>query len=156
MIPFFKRFFSSAPLQEIPPIWIIALIAGFPILSETMYTPALPNIARSLNTPSSWVEYTMSIYFAGTAFGVIFWGRLSDRLGRRPILMIGFFIYIIGCLGCFLSTTIVDLFLARIVQSLGGSVGVVLGQAIAHDVFKGQKRGKIFSTIGSVLSLAPR
>ena len=155
MVTLFKRLFHGIRPAGMPPIWIIALVAGFPIFSETMYTPALPHIARSLAVPASWVEYTLSIYFFGTAFGVIFWGRLSDRLGRRPILMAGFAIYIVSCLMCFLANNITALLMARVLQSLGGSVGVVLGQTIAHDVFTGQKRGETFSAVGSILSLAP-
>ncbi|WP_031933934.1 multidrug effflux MFS transporter [Candidatus Hepatobacter penaei] len=138
-----------------PSVWLIAMVAGFPILSETMYTPALPNIANNLNVPSAWIEYTLSIYFVGTALGTILWGRLSDQYGRRPILFGGFLTYIVGCLLCFLSTSITSLFVGRIVQSLGASVGVVLGQTMAHDLYRGRQRGQAFSTIGSILSLAP-
>lgn len=155
MVTLFKQLLCGIRPKGVPPIWIIALVAGFPIFSETMYTPSLPNIAQSLAVPPSWVEYTLSVYFFSTALGVIVWGRLSDRLGRRPVLMVGFAIYIVGCFMCFLSTNIASLFVARTIQALGGSVGVVLGQTIAHDVFTGQKRGEAFSAVGSILSLAP-
>ncbi len=147
--------YKKFPAGAVPSVWLIAMVAGFPILSETMYTPALPNIAKNLSVPSAWVEYTLSIYFVGTALGTILWGRLSDQYGRRPILFGGFLTYIVGCLLCFLSTSITALFVGRIVQSLGGSVGVVLGQTMAHDLYRGRQRGQAFSTIGSILSLAP-
>ena len=150
---FIRRYFK--PASAVPPIWVIALIAGLPIFSETMYTPSLPHIARFFNVDESWVEYTLSVYLLGTALGTIFWGHLSDYFGRKPALLSGFFLYTLGCVGCFYASSISMLLVTRFVQALGGSVGTVLGQAVAHDTFKGKKRGKVFSTVGAILALAP-
>lgn len=150
---FFRTFWG--PTRNIPPVWLIALIAGLPILSETMYTPALPHIARALGIPGTWVEYTLSVYFFSVACGTLVWGRLSDIYGRKPILLSGFGFYILGCVICYCADSIGILLTGRIIQGLGASVGTVLGQAISHDVFQGKSRDKIFATIGATLALAP-
>ncbi|OFW76781.1 MAG: hypothetical protein A2977_00315 [Alphaproteobacteria bacterium RIFCSPLOWO2_01_FULL_45_8] len=143
----------SQPLQ--PAVWLLVFIAILPQFSETVYAPALPDIARYLNVKESVVEYTLSIYLFGIAVGTLLWGRLSDFVGRRPCLLYGVFIFIVGCIGCFHSTTIEILMVSRFIQAVGGSTGSVLGQAIARDAFKGKERGKVFSLVGSALSFAP-
>lgn len=140
---------------KVPELWLLVLIVGLPQLSETVYTPALPDIARSLFTSDSMVEYTLTIYLLGFALGTLFWGKLSDKYGRKPSLIIGLMIYVLGCIGCFYSSNIVHLMIFRFIQAFGGSTGSVLGQAICRDSFNGPERGKVFSVIGSALSFSP-
>ncbi|HUX80483.1 MAG TPA: multidrug effflux MFS transporter, partial [Alphaproteobacteria bacterium] len=72
-----------------------------------------------------------------------------------PCLLVGLFIFVLGCLGCYFSDSINLLLVSRFVQAFGGSTGSVLGQAIARDVFRGVQRGKVYSTIGGALSFSP-
>ncbi len=74
-------------IQKTPPTWIIVLIAGLVQMSETVYTPSLPEIAHALNATASMVEYTLTIYLFGMALGILFWGKLSDSLGRKPCII---------------------------------------------------------------------
>jgi Bcr/CflA subfamily drug resistance transporter len=134
---------------------LLILIVGLPQLSETVYTPSLPDIAQALGVSDAWVEYTLTIYLAGFAVGTLFWGRLSDRLGRRPCILVGLLIYILGCIGCFYSSSIEALMWSRFLQAFGGSIGSVLGQAICRDIFQGAERGKVFSIIGSAIAFSP-
>lgn len=138
-----------------PALWLLILIAGLPQISETIYTPSLPDIAHTLNASSQMVENTLSIYLFGMAIGTFFWGNLSDRIGRKPCLLAGLLIFVIGCIGCFLSNNIWWLMLCRLIQSFGGSTGSVLGQCIARDAYHGRDRGKAFATIGAAISLTP-
>ncbi len=77
---------------------LIALV-GFPQISETIYTPALPNVANGLQASAYMVETTLSIYFLGFALGVLLWGTISDWSGRRKAMLMGIIIYGIGTLG---------------------------------------------------------
>lgn len=138
-----------------PPLWLLVLIVGLPQLSETVYTPALPDIAHSLGVAHYLIEYTLTIYLFGFALGTLFWGKLSDKYGRKPSLLIGLAIYVIGCIGCFYATSIMALMISRFIQAFGGSTGSVLGQAICRDAFNGPNRGKVFSIIGSALAFSP-
>jgi len=139
----------------LPAIWLIVLIVGLPQLSETVYTPSLPDIAKALQTSESMVEYTLTIFLFGFAIGTLFWGNISDKLGRKPCVIAGLIVFILGCVGCYLGTTIEILMISRFIQAFGGSIGSVLGQAICRDAFHGPVLGKVYSSIGSALALFP-
>jgi Bcr/CflA subfamily drug resistance transporter len=139
----------------LPALWLIILIVGFPLLSETVYTPSLPDIAHALSVSDSWVEYTLTIYLFGFALGTLIWGNLSDKWGRKPCLIAGLGIYLIGCLGCYLSDSIFWLMISRFIQAFGGSVGSVLGQAICRDAFHGPALGKVYASVGGALAVFP-
>lgn len=138
-----------------PALSLITVIVGLPMLSEDIYSPALPDIARAFSAPESLVEFTLTVYLFAFSIGTLFWGRLSDKFGRKPCLMAGFAIYILGCIGCYLSVSINYLLISRFVQAFGGSTGSVLGQAICRDAFDKQERGVAYATIGASLALAP-
>jgi MFS transporter, DHA1 family, multidrug resistance protein len=139
----------------LPAIWLIVLIEGLPQLSETIYTPSLPDIARTLRASESMVEYTLTAYLCGFSIGTLFWGKMSDRLGRKPCVIAGLIIFIIGCIGGYLSTSITLLMPSRFVQAFGASIGSVLGQAICRDCFQGPNLGRVYSFAGSAVALFP-
>ena len=139
----------------LPAIWLIVLIVGLPQLSETVYTPSLPDIAHALSTSEAMVEYTLTIYLFGFALGTLFWGKVSDKLGRKPCIIAGLLVFIIGCIGCYFSNSIEMLMISRLGQAFGGSIGSVLGQAICRDAFYGPALGRVYSATGSALALFP-
>lgn len=139
----------------LPAIWLIVLIVGLPQLSETIYTPSLPDIARDLMTSESSVEFNLTIYLFGFSVGTLFWGKLSDKFGRKSCVLWGLFVFILGCIGCYFSQSISALMFSRFIQAFGGSIGSVLGQAICRDAFHGPALGRVYSTVGSSLALFP-
>lgn len=138
-----------------PSLVMIILLIGFPSISETIYTPSLPNIAHALATSNHLVEWTLSIYFIGFAIGIAYWGKLSDRIGRRKAMLWGLSIYCIGCLFCLLSFNINLLLLSRLVQAFGASSASVLAQTMIRDLFSGKKRNQIFSIVSMAVGIAP-
>ena len=138
-----------------PALWLIILIVGLPQLSETVYSPSLPDIADYLKVSESLVEYTLTIYLFGFAIGTLFWGKLSDKYGRKPSVLAGLLIFILGCIGCYYANTITLLMASRLIQAFGGSIGSVIGQAICRDSFHGQTLGKVYSLVGAALALFP-
>ncbi len=136
-----------------PPLWLMIIIVGLPLLSETAYTPSLPQIAIALSTSGVLVEHTLTIYLFGFAIGTLFWGRISDSYGRKSCMIFGFICYVIGCIGCYLSQSIDSLMIYRFVQGTGGAVGSVLAQSVSRDAFEGPTLGKMFSAVGSALPI---
>lgn len=133
---------------------LIALV-GFPQISETIYTPSLPDVAAGLSASATLVEATLSIYFFGFAVGVLLWGTLSDIFGRRCALIAGLVTYAIGTFFCGHSTSIEMLLFWRFIQAFGASVGSVITQTIIRDSYKGSEKSKLFSTISAALAFSP-
>ncbi len=137
------------------PLYIIILVVALPQLSETIYIPSLPDLARDLSISYNQAEYTLTIYLSGFAIGVLIWGNISDYHGRKPCLLSGFLIYILACIACYFSSTIDFLLVSRFFQAFGASVGSVVGQAIARDAIQPENRGKLFSTVSIAMAFAP-
>lgn len=137
---------------------LTALLAGLSAvgpLTTDMYLPSLPDIARLLGASSAQVQLTVSAYLIGFAAGQIIYGPVSDRHGRKPVLIGAIALYCAASLACALSTSIEMLIVARSFQALGGSGGIVLTRAIVRDIYSGAHAGRELSVIGSVMALAP-
>lgn len=138
-----------------PSLFLLIILVGFPQISETIYTPALPDIANHLDASSSMIQLTLSIYFLGFAVGVFCWGRLSDSIGRRPAMLWGIFVYGLGSLGCYLSDSAGWLLLCRFIQAFGASTGSVVTQTILRESIEAAKRHAVFAQISAALAFTP-
>jgi len=134
---------------------LLICLVGFPQISETIYTPALPNVAKGLQASPYAVEVTLSIYFFGFALGVLFWGAFSDWAGRRKTILIGLAICLISCHTCATTQTIEGLLTWRFIQAFGVSVGSVTTQTMLRDLYQGKERAKVFSIISAALAFSP-
>ncbi len=134
---------------------LIIILLGFPHISETIYTPSLPLIAKELMTTPYWAEMSLAIYFVGFALGVAFWGFCCDRVGRRPALLAGLSIYTIFCLLLGLCSCIETLLFWRFLQAFGASVGSVVTQTMLRDLYDGKKRHQIFAVVSGALAFTP-
>ena len=134
---------------------LLAALSATGPLTTDMYLPSLPDIARQLNGSTAQVQFTISAYLIGFAAGQIFYGPLSDRHGRKPVLMAAIVLYCVASLACALSISIEMLIVARAFQALGGCGGIVLTRAIVRDIYSGARAGRELSLIASVMALAP-
>src|SRR5579872_6641662 len=134
---------------------LLAALSAFGPLTTDMYLPSLPNIARELAASEAQVQLTISSYLFGFAVGQILYGPVSDRHGRKPVLLAAIGIYCAASLACALSTSIETLIVARAFQALGGSGGIVLARAVVRDLYSGSRAARELSLIGSVMALAP-
>ncbi len=141
--------------KKIPPLILLMALVAFPQISETIYTPSLPHIAQGLLVPGSMVQLTLSIYFIGFAFGVFFFGWLSDLTGRRPAMLAGLVVYGIGSMMCYWSGSIEWLLASRLIQAFGAAVGSVITQTILRESVSGNKRHAMFAQISAVIAFTP-
>lgn len=141
--------------NTVPSILLIIVLVGFPQISESIFTPVLPQISSSMHISAATSQLTMSIYFIAFAIGVLFWGKLSDQVGRRIAMNLGIIVYLIGNLGLFISPNFTFLLMARFIQALGASVGSVVTQTIMRESFSGLKGAKVFSKVSAAMALSP-
>lgn len=133
----------------------LVMISAFPPLSTDLYLPALPQMVENFATNEAMVNMTLSIYFITYAIGLLFWGPLSEKYGRKPIMMAGFGFYIVTSILCALSANIEQLIMARMLQAVGGSAVTVVATSIVKDLYDGREREKIMATIMSLVVIAP-
>jgi len=120
-----------------------------------MYLPALPNLAESLSVDPSRVQLTLSAFFVGVAGGQLLHGPLSDRYGRKPLMLIGLALYVLASAGCAMATSVEALTVLRFVQALGACAGMVIALAVIRDAFPPQEGAKMISRMLLVGGLAP-
>lgn len=141
--------------QQTLSIGLLIALVGFPQISETIYTPALPNVASGLAASAYMVEATLAIYFLGFALGVLLWGTISDWSGRRKAMLIGLMIYGIGTVGCANAGSVEALLAWRFFQAFGASVGSVITQTMLRDSYDGAERTKLFALMSGALAFSP-
>ena len=134
---------------------LLAALSAVGPLTTDMYLPSLPDIVRLLDATSAQGQLTISAYLVGFAVGQVVYGPLSDRHGRKPVLLAAIALYCLASLLCALSTSMAMLISARFLQALGGCGGIVLARAIVRDLYAGARAGRELSLIGSVMALAP-
>lgn len=126
----------STPFRRLLPTLLLLLTVFGPI-SMDLYLPALPALTAELDAATSVAQLTVTACLIGLAAGQLIAGPLSDRFGRRGILLIGIVAYIATSLLCAISPTVELLIVARFVQGLAGGVGIVIAQAAGRDVYAG-------------------
>src|SRR4030095_10891564 len=136
-------------------ILILGFLTAIGPLSIDMYLPAFPDIARSLNTSVARVELSLSSFFIGISVGQLFYGPLLERFGRKKPLYAGLCIYLLASVGCALAASVNALIALRLLQALGGCVGMVAARAMIRDLFDVKENAKIFSTLMLVVAVSP-
>lgn len=134
---------------------ILVLMGALANFASDNYLPSLPAIAQSMAVPNNLVRLSISIYLLGLAGSALIYGPLSDSYGRRPILFIGYSIFIIGCVLATFSRHIEPLLFARFIQGCGIGAGATIFRAIIRDIFAGPALAKASSILSIALALAP-
>jgi len=134
---------------------LLGLLSAIGPLSTDMYLPSMPDIAVTLRASTAQVQLTISCYLIGFALGQIVYGPLSDRYGRKPVLMVAVSLYCVATALCTAATSIELLIAARGLQALGGCGAIVLARAIVRDLYVGARAGREMAVIAMVMALAP-
>jgi DHA1 family bicyclomycin/chloramphenicol resistance-like MFS transporter len=134
---------------------LLSMLTGLGPLSVDMYLASLPSIGRLLHAPTSQVQLTISAYLVGFAIAQVFYGPLSDRHGRRPVLIVALGIYLLATLACALAFSIETLIAARFLQAVGGSGASVLARAVVRDMYEGTRVGRELARMAAIMALAP-
>lgn len=136
-------------------IALITFLSAFIPLSTDLYLPALPSMAANLNTTDTLVNFTLISFFIFYAGATLFWGPLSDRYGRKPILLTGLIIYTTASVLCAFSGSIYQLITFRILQAFGSGAATSVGTAIVKDSYSGRNRESVLALVQSMVMLSP-
>lgn len=133
----------------------LGFLSAFGPFVTDMYLPTLPALADIFNTSPSMVQMGLATSMIGLAVGQFFFGPLSDKYGRRPILIASLAIFAVSTVICIFSPTIEFFNAMRFLQGLGGSGGIVLARSISTDAYSGRDLAKMLGIIGAIVGIAP-
>lgn len=142
----------SASKGFIPYLAVLSML-GF--LATDMYLPAFAAMQQDLHTSAASISASLSLFLAGFALGQLFWGPISDRYGRKPVLLSGLAIFAIGCLGMLWVRDATLMLALRFIQALGVCAAAVTWQAMVTDYYPAQKTNRIFAAIMPLVGLSP-
>jgi DHA1 family bicyclomycin/chloramphenicol resistance-like MFS transporter len=151
---------SVEPLTQSRPyaltwIMLLGLLTALGPLSIDMYLPALPSMGQAFGVSLSAVSNTVPAYFLGLAIGQLIYGPVSDRFGRKPPLYFGLSLFVLASVVCALSSNIESLLAARVLQALGGCVGVVVARSAIRDRLSPAASSQAYATLLLVMGVAP-
>jgi DHA1 family bicyclomycin/chloramphenicol resistance-like MFS transporter len=148
---------ASPPAGE-PPfrfVLVLVLATGLGPFAMQMFLPALPAIQEGFGVSAATAQLALSLSALSIAIATLFYGPLSDRVGRRPALIGGLLVYLAGSLACALAPSMGILVLGRIVQAAGGCAGIVLSRAIVVDLYGRERSATILAYITMAMVVAP-
>ncbi|EEP91881.1 Inner membrane transport protein ydhC [Yersinia kristensenii ATCC 33638] len=124
-------------------------------LATDMYLPAFGAMQQELQTSAGSISASLSIFLAGFAIAQLIWGPVSDKLGRKPVLLVGLGLFAIGCLGILWVETATQLLVLRFIQAVGVCSAAVSWQALVVDRYHSSKVNRVFATIMPLVALSP-
>ena len=135
--------------------FFLALISAFAPLSTDIYLPSVPSMTKYFQASDASINMTLSMFFVCYSLGMLFWGPLSDKYGRKPVLMSGLAMYTLASLMCIFAVSVEQLIAGRMLQGLGGSASVVITSAIIKDSYTAKERESALAAVQSIAVLAP-
>lgn len=136
-------------------IFILGLLSAIGPFSIDMYLPGFPDIASDLDTTVAHVSFSLSSFFIGISVGQLLYGPLLDRFGRKKPLYAGLSLYVAASIGCAVASSVNALIVLRLLQALGGCVGMVASRAMVRDIFPVEENAKVFSMLVLVIGVSP-
>lgn len=137
--------------------WLVLLtvLIALPRVTLDMHLPALPSMADYFQTSDSQLQLTLTLYALGSAISLLVSGPLTDRFGRRPVLLAGLFLYVLATAACALADNIAVLIIARLFQALGGCCTTVIGRVIVRDYFDRNEQARLLGLISMAMAISP-
>jgi DHA1 family bicyclomycin/chloramphenicol resistance-like MFS transporter len=135
-------------------LWLLVAMNGVAPISLYLLVPALPVLATTFDRDISVAQMTVSLYMVGIACSQLIMGPLSDRFGRRPVLLAGLCLMVAASAACMFAETLPQLIAARFLQALGGATGMVISRAIIRDLYSRDRIGSMISLVIAVMMIA--
>ena len=143
-----------APSRMILLVLLVSMAAMGP-LGMHIFLPSMPGLQQVFDTSYATVQLTLTFYFIAFASGQLIYGPLSDRFGRRPVILTGLGIFLAGNLACMLAPSIEALIAGRVLQAIGSCAGFSLGRAIIRDIYSRERAASMMAYITMAIVMAP-
>jgi DHA1 family bicyclomycin/chloramphenicol resistance-like MFS transporter len=134
---------------------LLGLLIALPALGTDLFVPALPALTEALGAEVGAAQLTMTLYFIGLAAGQLLWGPLSDRYGRKPVLVSGLAVMLAASGAALLAESLAAVIAARLAQGLGMSSGALIGRTIVRDLYAHEQAAKLLASMTIVFSVVP-
>ncbi|AIA74704.1 multidrug transporter CflA [Halomonas campaniensis] len=136
-------------------ILTVAMLSAFGLIASDVYLPAMPSMTIEFGVADWQMPQTVSIYLLALASAQLVYGPLSDRYGRKPLLLAGITLYMAGSLGCAASDSYVGFLAWRILEAVGAASGLVIGRALIADTCDKRTSAKVYAMVYPLVSLSP-
>lgn len=146
---------SASQARAVPALWMLVMITLAGTLAMHIFVPALPIAGEALQADNAQMQLTISLYILGLAIGQLFYGPLSDALGRRPALMLGMLIYSVAGIVAWQAQSVETLIIARFFQAFGGCAGLALGRAMVRDTAPPDRAVQRLAVLNLVVAIGP-
>jgi DHA1 family bicyclomycin/chloramphenicol resistance-like MFS transporter len=143
------------PLSDRAVVALLATISACGPIALNIYLPALPVVQEAFAASVPRVQLTLSVAFLAFAVGLLVHGPLSDRFGRKPVILVGVAVFTLGSLMCFAAPTLDWLIVGRAIQALGSSAGLIVSRAIVSDLYPREKMVRMIAYLTMVMVVAP-
>lgn len=134
---------------------LLTVLVAFGPLSTDMYLPALPGMAAAFATTVGQVQLTLSVFLGGFGVAQLIMGPLTDRFGRRPVLLGAIMLYFASGVACALATSIDGLIMFRFLQGTAACAGPVVARAIVRDIYSPADSGRVLAYMAAAMAIAP-
>jgi DHA1 family bicyclomycin/chloramphenicol resistance-like MFS transporter len=145
----------SVPRRPVPPLPLLVAITGIGPFTMQIVIPCLPAMAVALAVPYGTIQLALTLFLIGVAFGQLLYGPLSDRFGRKPLLLGGLTLYLLGSLAAAFAPSAAALIAARVVQAVGACAGLVLGRAMIRDSYPRERSASVLGYVSTAMAVAP-
>ncbi len=146
---------QKSPDRILPPFALLVAISAIGPLSLNIFIPSMPGLQRSFGISYGVAQLTLTLFLVGMAVCQLIYGPMSDRFGRRPLLLGGLSLFVMASLLAAIAPTIEVLIGARLLQAVGGAAGIVLSRAMVRDVYERDKAASVISYITMAFVVAP-
>jgi len=140
-------------LRLVLPILVASGSLG--LLASSIYVPSIPDIGRALNAPVGKVQLTMTVFLIAYGVSMLIMGGLSDRFGRRRVLLTGNTLCLVASLACAAANSIEILLVGRVFQAIGSCAGIVIARAMVRDLFDREHTARAMSAVEMAVSIVP-
>ncbi|MEO8490878.1 multidrug effflux MFS transporter [Pseudomonas sp.] len=134
---------------------LLTVLIALPRITLDLHLPALPSMADYFHTRDSQLQLVLTLYTLGSAISLLVSGPLTDRFGRRPVLLVGLFLYVLATVTCALADSLGVLIVARLFQALGGCCTTVIGRVIVRDYFDRAEQARLLGLISMAMAISP-